>query len=800
MKKFPNTAFIILILFPLISFAQTKDKIAGRQIINIDRHWKFHEGRLSDAQAIDFNDAEWEIVNVPHDWRIHEQYNKNNRRLSGYLPKGIGWYRKYLDIKPEYADKRIFVSFDGVFRNSTVWVNGKEAGWHLSGYTGFVLDITKLINFHSGKNVLTVLVDNVDSNKLVRPHPQSEYGPGHEGWWYEGYGIYRHVNLIITNPVHVDTWGTFVYTKNDSRQSADVFIKTIIANQANTAHHIVVSSSIIDSRGKQMSSVSGKYTIGAGGHLEIRQETAVKNPRLWSPDHPNLYTVITKIISESKLSDVYKTPLGIRWFRFTADSGFFLNGNHLQLRGMNIHASFGGLGTALSDRANYYDIESAKKMGCNIIRSAHNDPSPSLIEACDKLGMLLWAETRYLGKDTFALATLHDMIKRDRNHPAIICWSLANNSGRNNLNLTEMLKVMNTLAKKMDPTRPTTFGCEANGDPNWTGFACVTDLMGYNGGGMNRDDKDHINYPNRKMLISEYSSGTGVRGNYRGRIAGKYKTDTLGDGRIFHTGYLYSEYDLCRSHEEEWSHIAKRPWLAGGMMWSGFEYLGESMGWPVVTSQFGVFDVARFKKDAYYYYLQEWTKKPMVHIFPSWNWDKRDSIIDVWCYSNCNEVELFLNGKSLGKKKKVPLSHIQWKVPYESGILSAKGYNANGKVIAQTEVRTARNPYQLTAKTDRSIIKANGNDLSFITIKVCDKNGTIVPHANNMIHVKVMGGKLVGVCSGSPVDHTDPASTNMHAFNGMLLAIVQGEDHPGKILIQVSSDDLKPCTLVVKAK
>lgn len=789
-----------IILFPFTVFAQINLNTFPRKIINIDKNWKFHEGRLSNGQAPDFNHASWQTVNVPHDWRIHEPYNKNNRRLSGYLPKGIGWYRKVLDIKPQYKGSRIFISFDGVFRNYTVWINGKEVGWHLSGYTGCVLDITKLVDFNSQKNILTVLVDNVDSNKLVKPHPQSEYGAGHEGWWYEGYGIYRHVNLIITNPVHVSTWGTFIYTNHDSHKSAEVNIKVNVSNQTDHSHHLVVKNLVFDPAGKRVNVVSDKYDIGANSKIDLHQKTLVLNPKLWSPDHPNLYNVITEVFSDGVLTDRYKTPIGIRWFRFTADSGFFLNGQHLQLRGMNIHAGFGGLGTALPDAANDYDVLLAKQMGCNIIRSAHNDPSPSLMEACDKLGMLLWAETRYLGADTFALATLHDMIQRDRNHPSIICWSLANNSGRNNVKLTYMLKVMNTLAKKMDPTRPTAFGCEANGNPNWTGFACVTDIMGYNGGGMGRDDKDHKDYPDRKMLISEYSSGMGVRGNYKDRLVGEHKFDTLGDGRIFPLdATLFSQYDLCSSHEEEWSHIAKRPWLAGGMMWSGFEYIGESDGWPVVTSQFGVFDIARFKKDAYYYYLQEWTKKPMVHIFPDWTWDKRDSVIDVWCYSNCDKVELFLNGKSLGTKAKVPLSHIEWKVPYEPGTLEAKGYD-DGKLIAQTEIRTAGKPYQLTAKADRSVIKANGTDLSFITIKVCDKNGTLIPHADNLINVKVTGGKLLGLCSGNPAAHVDPASTWMKAFNGKLLAIIQSYDHQGKIVLKVSSENLQPGTVIVKAE
>lgn len=774
-----------------------------RQVINIDKHWKFREGKLSDAYLPAFQDADWENVDVPHDWRIHDKYSKDNERRGAYLPTGTGWYRKILDIKPAYKGKRIYISFDGVFDNYTVWVNGKKAGYHYSGYTGCVLDITGLIDFHSSKNLLAVLVDDKDSSGFVKSYKikgGSEFAPGKEGWWYEGYGIYRHIDLIITNPVHVATWGAFVYTNNDSHESANVNIDADIVNQTSHLCDLTVQHVLLDPAGKRAGAVLGTYRIAANGKISTHQNTKVLNPRLWSPDQPDLYTVVTKIFIDGKLDDEYETPFGIRWFAFTPDSGFFLNGKHLELRGMNIHAGFGGLGTALPDRANEYDIALAKQMGCNIIRSAHNDPSPSLMNACDRMGMLLWAETRYLGRDSTSVNALRDMIDRDRNHPSIICWSLANNSGRNDTTLTNILKTLNAVVKQEDTTRPTVFGCEANGDPNKSGFALVTDVMGYNGGGMGRDDRDHKNYPDRKMLISEFSSGTGTRGVYKEIQVGDNDKETWGDGRTVQKGYIYSIYDLCKSHEEEWSHIATRPWLAGGIMWSGIEYLGETSGWPVVTSQFGVFDVARFKKDAYYYYLQEWTKKPMVYIFPHWNWDKKDSVIDVWSYSNCDKVELFLNGKSLGVKNKVPLGHIGWKVPYEPGILSAKGYDENGKLLAQYFIRTAGKGYKLTAEADRKIIKADGNDLSFITIKVCDQNGTMLPDANNLIHVEVKGGKLLGLCSGNPVSHADPAFRSMNAFNGMLLAIVQSEDHSGKIFVNVASKGLKSYSLFVKTK
>jgi beta-galactosidase len=404
-----------------------------------------------------------------------------------------------------------------------------------------------------------------------------------------------------------------------------------------------------------------------------------------------------------------------------------------------------------------------------------------------------------MGTDNNTITSLIDLIHRARNHPSIICWSLANTAGSDDVRLTKALQVMNECVKKEDPTRPTAFACEENGDANKSGFALVTDIMGYNGGGMGKDDKDHELYPLRKMMISEFSSGRGARGNYKSEPVGETKTEKLGDGRVVsRTGHLTSIYDLCLSHEKEWRHIAERPFMAGGCMWSGIEYTGETNGWPVVTSQFGVLDLCRFKKDTYYYYLQEWTDKPMVHIFPHWNWNKGDTI-NVWCYSNCTEVELFLNGKSLGRKTKVPLGHIEWKVPFQSGILSAEGLN-NNKAVAGMQIKTAGKPSLIKTSADRNIIKADGNDLSFITVTVCDKDGNMVPTADNLVEVQVSGGKLLGVCSGDPIAHDAPASGKIKIFNGMLLAVVQSNEHPGKILVTVKSEGLTSNLIDINAK
>jgi len=763
-----------------------------RMEINIDKGWKFSKGNFTGAELPGFDDSGWKTIDVPHDWRINEEFNENNPRYNGYLPTGMGWYHKELDIQPDYSKGRIYMEFEGVFRNCTVWINGKKAGSHLAGYTGFVLDITGLVDYNSGKNIMAVFVDNVNSGT------GNQDEGGNEGWWYEGYGIYRHVKLIVTNPVHISTWGTFVYTENVSEKSAVVKVKTSIRNDTGNPTDLVLSTTLFSPEGKKVATMSRKCSVDGKSETEVQQETVISDPELWSTDAPNLYKTVTEVYSGGVVVDRYETPIGIRWFEFTSDKGFFLNGKRLQLRGMCLHHDYGGLGCALPVRANYHTVETVKEMGVNIIRSAHNDAAPSLMRACDELGMLLLAETRYFGKDDQSVSSLVSLIHRARNHPSIIGWSLANTGGSDDIRQTEILQVLNDRAKKEDPTRPTAFGCEGNGDPNKSGFALVTDIMGYNGGGMDKDDRDHALYPNRKMLITEFSSGRGARGNYK-ELLDTDQTETLGDGRTFtKSGQLTSIYDLCRWHETEWRHIAERPHLAGGLMWSGIEYMGETNGWPVVTSQFGVLDLCRFRKDTYYYYLQEWTDKPMVHIFPHWNWNRGDTI-EVWCYSNCDEVELFLNGKSLGKQPKAPLGHMEWKVPFQPGALSAKGFS-KGVVATEDEVKTVTEPKRINISADRELIKADSNDLSFITLKVCDKDGNTVPTADNVIEVEVSGGKLLGICSGNPMSHENPGVGKMKAFNGMLLAVVQSSDSSGKISVKVRSEGLESNEIIIKTK
>ncbi len=756
----------------------------------IDREWQFHPGDIAGAREEGFDDSNWRQVNLPHDWSIERPFSMENfiearydanhleARADSYLPKGKGWYRKRLVIDETFTNKSVYLEFEGVFRNSTVWVNGQRAGNHPSGYTGAVYDITRWLRTKGEPNVLAV---HVDASQM-------------EGWWYEGAGIYRHVWLMVKPELHIVPWGIAVTATNVSYSSAVVNVRTRLLNSTAKTQRVRLRTIIEDGQGNLAGSVETETAVEIGREAELIQEITIANPRLWSPEQPQMYCVRSEIISQDGDVDSCETFSGIRWFEFTPDKGFFLNGRPLQLRGGNIHHDFGGLGTALPDRANFKTVEVLKEMGCNIIRSAHNVAAPSLMEACDRLGMLFWAETRNLYPDNGASGDLRDLILRDRNHPCIIVWGLANTAGSNDERLTNHLRQLNELAHQLDSSRPTVVGLEGNADANANGFAGVTDVVGYNGGGIGIDDRDHRLFPGRKMLISEFSSGRGARGVYMETAPADSESETLGDGRVMKRGGHYcSEFELCRSHEQEWRHVAARPWLAGGLMWSAIEYRGETTGWPIVTSQFGVLDICRFPKDAYYFYKKEWTDSPMLHLFPHWTWPgKEGQRIEVWCYSNCDTVDLYLNGQL---QPGIPhflqfgasWPHLSWQVPYAPGTLYAEG-RLNGQVVCRQEIRTAAAPAMLRISPDRTKLLADGEDVSFVTISVCDADGTPVPAAAVPVSVEVSGcGRLIGLSSGDPGSHQSEKSSVVKTFNGLCLAIVQNNRQEGEIRVTASS-------------
>ncbi len=760
---------------------------------SLDFDWKFCRGECEGAEHPSFNDVAWQVVDLPHDYTIEGPFNKEYFYGAAYLPKEKGFYRKDLFIPADAEGQRVYLEFEGIFRQSSIWVNGKYICAHREGYTGFYCDITDAVSFGE-ENLVAVKIDNADN-------PEKDDWAG-EGWWYEGNGIYRHVYLHIAPGLRVENDGVFVITPEVSEQFARISVRTAIAGNLECKEDCILESVVVGPDGETLFMMKTETTVPCRDRIDIEQDGGIYSPALWSPDAPNLYRLQSRLIVDGWVTDSCETTFGIRSLEFTPDAGFFLNGKPLQLRGMCIHHDFGGLGTALPDRAVEKTLEVMKEMGCNYCRISHNDPGPVLADACDRYGILLWAEHRYLFDDIdVQLPALRSLIKRNRNHPSVFCWGLANTAGDEEGHLTEKLKVLHKVAKEEDPTRPTAFGCEGNTDANRNGFAFVTDIVGYNGGGMGIDDRDHELFPERVMLVSEFSSGRGARGKYR--VSDRDGDCVIaGDGRMFimHGDYL-SEYQLCLKHEAEWTHIAERSWLAGGSMWSGIEYYGETNGWPTVTSQFGVLDICRFPKDAYYYYQQEWTKKPMVHIFPHWTWHGLEGEpIDVWCYSNCEEVELFLNGESLGRRRKEAHTHVSWDVPYTPGILSVRGYISE-RVAAIATVETAGPAHTLMACADRVVIGADRQDVSFVTISVLDDKGIPVPDAEAMVRFNVTGaGRLAGISSGDPKGHQNVKGREMQTFGGLVLAVVQSNGDSGEIELTASSNGLCPASIAIRAE
>jgi beta-galactosidase len=768
---------------------------------NIDQGWKFRRGQVAGAQKMDFDASQWTDVNLPHDWSIEGPVSEANTPQMGFYPKGIGWYRRDLMLDSSLSGRRICLEFEGVFTNSTLWVNGGQVGTHAFGYTGVVYDITPFVRCDGRPNVLAMQVDGREG----------------DGWWYEGRGIYRHVWLIATDPLHVAKWGTFISTPRISESQATIRIQTTIQNDSHREQDCTLRTSVLDAQGNTVACLESEAAVLPKGKAAFSQETEITSPQLWSPDSPYLYNARTEVISNGKTVDAYETPFGVRWFEFTADRGFFLNGKHVQLRGWNIHNDFGGLGCALPDRANYKTIEAMKQAGCNFVRSAHHDASPSLMEACDRLGLLVWGETRYFcgdGKDVTkfpeAFPPLRDLIRRNRNHPSIICWGLANTAGGQDHELVfaNHLRAMHEIAHEEDPTRPTAFACEGNADAIANGFGFVTDIAGYNGGGMRIHDRDHDRHPNRKCMISETWACCGARGVYQERRSPDSREGPANGlaqpaGGIYRcVGQYWSMYNACSQVEAEWLQQDGRPWLAGGSLWVGIDYLGESNGWPMPCGQFGVLDLCRFPKDSVYFFLQEWTSAPMVHIFPHWTWPgKEGQVIDVWGYTNCDSVELFLNENSLGIRERKPLGHMEWKAPYQPGTLRAAA-RRGGKIVTGQEYKTAGAPAVIKLCADRADILADGQDVSFVTVSIEDHNGVFVPTADNAIKIEIEGnGRILGLCSGDPGSHDNPKATNpMKAFNGLLLVIVQGDGRPGAISVKTSSNGLSSQSLVLHAR
>ncbi len=741
----------------------------SRQRTRIDDGWRFALGHATDpAQdfghgtrpfffgkagygdgpaAPDFEDRPWRIVGLPHDWAVELPFSERGSSQHGMKAIGrgfpensVGWYRRELAIPSSARGQRLVLEFDGVFRDSVVWVNGHYLHHEASGYSSFQVDITDYLNF-GGRNVVAVRVDATTQ----------------EGWWYEGAGIYRHVWLTQTGPLHVAPWGNFVHTTTDGNR-ADVAIDTTVRNDGHAAQAFTVEHELRDPTGRIVARASvPRRRVAADASDDVTAQLRVKAPQLWSLDTPQRYTLTTVVRREGQVVDRVDTPFGIRTVRFDADQGFFLNGRHVKLHGVNNHQDHAGLGVALADSMHEARLRMLKAIGVNAIRSAHHPATPELLDACDRLGILVIDEHRMMGTAPQIRDELERMVRRDRNHPSLILWSVGNEEWaiENSEIGTRLAREMQAIVHRLDPTRAATLAVSSSGYAEGTSVG--SEVIGFNYKGQHDIDGMHRRFPKRPMVVTEEGATHATRGVYADdpthvHIAA-YDRRT-GD-------------DSTSGIEEAWRFNAERPFLAGMFVWTGFDYRGETtpFGWPAISSQFGLLDTTGAPKDTAFYLKAQWTAEPMVHLLPHWNWPGRDGQpIDVRVYANTDEVELLLNGRSLGRRPLPRYGHLQWTLPYEPGQLTARGYRG-GQLVTQETVATAGDGSTLRLSADRARLRAGGDDVALVRVSVLDGEGRVVPTAANLVAFETAGPvRLVGMGNGDPGSHEADRPAELHRY------------------------------------
>lgn len=778
-----------------------------RQRLRLDEGWRFAFGHLDDAgkdfnfgkdqrtyakQGPDsgdaaqarFDDSAWRRIDLPHDWAVELPFAHKDVKLvpdehgmvwdnaanHGYKPLGrdypetsIGWYRKTFTLDAADAGKRISLEFDGVFRACFVMVNGYIVRQHDGGYTPFAIDITDFLNTDATPNVIAVRVD-------------ASLG---EGWFYEGAGIYRHVWLVKTNPVHIVKDGVCVRAKTDG--TVDILVT--VRNDADQSRDLRLSGGI------EWPARDVAFHIGPWETKDIACTLRIDRPKLWSLETPNLYTLTTAVEDGDRTLDRITTTFGFRDLKFDPDQGFFLNGKPVKIKGTCNHQDHAGVGAAVPDALWTYRLQCLKDMGCNAIRTSHNPPAPELLDACDRMGILVVDETRMMTSSEQGLDDLATMIRRDRNRPSVILWSIGNEEPQQGTERgAHIARTMKQRARELDPTR----GITAAMDGGYgEGITQVLDVIGFNYRD-NKIDDFHKRFPKIPIIGTETASTVATRG--------EYVTDPA--------RHVLRAYDTeapwwANTAEGWWPHFDAKPYIGGGFIWTGFDYRGEPTPystWPSISSQFGVLDTCGFPKDNYYYYRAWWRPEPLLHLFPHWNWEgKEGQTLPVWAYSNCDEVELFVNGRSMGRKPMAKDMHIEWQVAYAPGKIEAYGYKG-GRVVLKEARETAGPAARIVLSADRSGLTADGRDCAVIRAEVVDARGRPVPRAANMVTFAVTGpAAVIGVGNGDPNCLEADKASKRSAFNGLACAIVQTQKSNGMIAVTASADGLAAGKIVLKS-
>lgn len=784
----------------------------GRRRSMLSFDWRFHPGHAQDpardfdfgvdqrtyakagtkvaaAAAADFDDSGWRPVQLPHDWAIDLPFVDNPdppppgeddpKAAHGFKPLGrehpatsVGWYRHPLMIPADMAGQRLSLEFDGAFRDVVVLLNGFIVHEHEGGYSPFRVDITD-VAVPGETNILTVRVD-------------ASLG---EGWFYEGAGLYRHVWLVATDPVHVPQWGVFVRAEPVGT-GATAAVTVDLKNEADADADCEVSLRIVEPDGAPVAQATATTALAGWRGGAIEATLAWDRVLLWSTRTPRLYRLIVEVRVGGRAVDRYEQPFGVRTAVFDAQRGFFLNGQPLKLLGACCHQDHAGVGAAIPDRLQAWRLEQLKAMGCNAYRASHNPPTPELMDACDEMGVLVITETRRMASDAAAMAELESLVRRDRNRPSVIAWSIGNEEQA--IQGTErgarIAKSMVRLVNRLDSTRPTTAALDQNfGD----GVSRVVDILGFNYRTPQMEPY-HARFPDQPILGSETGSTVQTRGEY-----------IRDDARHIVPAYDTEHPWWASTAEDWWTIAAERPYIAGGFIWTGFDYRGEPTPfnrWPSVASYFGAMDSCGFPKDNYWYYRAWWRPEPLVHLFPHWNWEGREGeSIPVWVHANVDRVELFLNGRSLGSKDVVRNRHLEWSVPWAPGAIEARGYK-DGRALPPVRRETAGPAARIELTADRSRLRGDGQDVAMLAVRLLDQRGRPAPRAADQITFEVQGpGRIIGVGNGDPTSHEPDRASTRRAFNGLAQAILQTDRASGEISVTAKGPGLRPATLRLRA-
>jgi beta-galactosidase len=804
----PLAAFALFVLLSLSGAPASAQSVGGA--VPFDEGWRFRRGGAQGAEAADFDDSKWRRLDLPHDWSIEDLPGRGtpfdpeavSQVQGGFTVGGTGWYRKTFDVPASQKGRRVRIQFDGVYMNAEVWLNGKRAGEHPYGYTSFWFDLTDKVNF-GGANTLAVKVKNEGENSR----------------WYSGSGIYRHVWLKTLDPVHVAQWGTYITTPEVDTSRARVIMRTTVRNEDESAARVRVVTRLLDASGAEAARAEDGGGVEAKGSREFEQGAAIRAPALWSPDSPTLYTSVTEVYRDGHLTDRAETKFGVRTISFDVAHGFRLNGQTLKLKGGCLHHDNGPLGARAYDRAEERRVELLKAAGYNALRMSHNPPSPAFLEACDRLGMLvideafdMWREGKnphdyHLYFDEWWRRDVEGMLARDRNHPSVVLWSIGNEiPDRRNPEVARLAQTLADYVRKLEPTRPVTSAVNNLRDQQDPYFAAL-DVAGYNyaAGGDHLEkslyETDHARVPGRVMVGTE--------------------------------SYPLEAFDA-------WTNVLDHDYVVGDFVWTAFDYIGEaSIGWrgywqesnfyPWNLAYCGDIDVCGWKRPQSFYRdalwkdgqlslfvraprpsfepnpnRQSWSKWHWHDVVADWNWKGFEGRpLDVDVYSSCEEVELFLNGKSLGRKPTNRSTQFTatWQVPYQPGTLKAVGYGVARRTAAATaELRTADAPARLKLTADRLKIKADGQDLSYVTVELVDARGVRHPKAEGLVRFSVEGpGTIAGVGNANPVSTESYQQPQRKAWQGRCLVILKSGRQAGRITLRATAQGLPPASLVIDA-